>query len=86
MTKWEYRTLTHYGRSRGFEEMLNDYGAAGWELVHLNAFKKGRNAPNTYNLVFKRPIEKQEASARAHVATYVENEPRLTELEWAKAL
>ena len=57
MTKWEYAIFAHHGDTQGFEEMLNDYGAAGWELVHLNAFKKGRDAPNTYNLVLKRPLE-----------------------------
>lgn len=61
--KWEYanefmcRTPTTNSYSAQIQARLNQYGAAGWELVSLNDFQGPRDAQysHCYFAVFKRP-------------------------------
>jgi hypothetical protein len=79
MTKWEYLTLTiEYDKKQkgwaihpagkppvvGLQEILNGYGAQGWELVSLQAeyletyaaFAKWCSETQAYRATFKRAI------------------------------
>jgi hypothetical protein len=64
MAKFEYRTevlTSMVGRDKvrvdDLEDLLQKYGAEGWELVTLNLDADLRGKRDGHLLVFKRPVE-----------------------------
>jgi hypothetical protein len=64
MAKFEYRTevlTSMVGREKvrvgDLEDLLQKYGAEGWELVTLNLDADLRGKRDGHLLVFKRPVE-----------------------------
>jgi len=52
MRKWEYKTAIHKGWL--LDDLLNEYGEDGWELVSVNIASTG---PDGLYCVFKREVE-----------------------------
>jgi hypothetical protein len=60
MGRWEYWTSTvDRARGREWDEMLNEYGAHGWELVSVvaDAWSPEHGVVERYRVVMKRPMD-----------------------------
>lgn len=56
MQKWEYAHLKLDYDNKKFDEELNRWGAAGWEMIQLYVRTFGASGSSSYcDIFFKRP-------------------------------
>ena len=65
--KWEYKVMDYNSRPYNFEQILNEYGSEGWELVVSPA-------RTVVTLIFKRPVSvsKNNSNIKSSYMDYVE--------------
>lgn len=57
MQQWEYKVCQiTYDSGAGLESALNQLGADGWEIVHLETIETSSLAVGVVHCVFKRPV------------------------------